>query len=91
MDDAGRFPVYTKRKLEEIYSRWNNKRQAERQAKPAQPKPVEQAVKNEVQKPAQQKPYNKPYQNKPAIKKEEPAAPVNDDMLKQLADKFKKG
>ncbi len=87
----GDFPLYTKRKLEEIYTRWNTKRQAERPAKPAQPKPVEQAVKNEGQKPAQQKPYNKPYQNKPYVKKEEPAAPVNEDMLKQLADKFKKG
>ena len=87
----GDFPLYTKRKLEEIYTRWNTKRQAERPAKPAQPKAVEHAVKNESQKPATQKPYNKPYQNKPFVKKEEPAAPVNEDMLKQLADKFKKG
>jgi DNA polymerase-3 subunit epsilon len=87
----GDFPLYTKRKLEEIYSRWNTKRQADRPVKPAQPKAVEQAVKNEAAKPAPQKPYNKPYQNKPFVKKEEPAAPVNDDMLKQLADKFKKG
>jgi DNA polymerase III subunit epsilon len=87
----GDFPLYTKRKLEEIYTRWNTKRQADRPAKPAQPKPVEQAVKSEGPKPAQQKPYNKPYQNKPFVKKEEPAAPVNEDMLKQLADKFKKG
>lgn len=83
----GDFPLYTKRKLEEIYTRWNTKRQAERQAKPAQPKPVEQtAVKSEPQKT-----YNKPYENKPFKKKEEPAAPVNEDMLKLLADKFKKG
>lgn len=83
----GDFPLYTKRKLEEIYSRWNTKRQVERPVKSAQPKPVEQTtVKSEPQKA-----YSKPYQNKPIIKKEEPAAPVNDDMLKQLADKFKKG
>ena len=83
----GDFPLYTKRKLEEIYTRWNTKRQAERQPKPAQPKPVEQsAVKSEPQKT-----YNKPHENKPFKKKEEPAAPVNEDMLKQLADKFKKG
>jgi DNA polymerase III subunit epsilon len=86
----GDFPLYTKRKLEEIYTRWNTKRQAERQAKPAQPKPVEQTVKTEASKP-QQKTYNKPYNNQPFKKKEEPAAPVNEDMLKQLADKFKKG
>jgi DNA polymerase-3 subunit epsilon len=87
----GDFPLYTKRKLEEIYTRWNTKRQAERPVKPPQPKPVGQAVKNEIPKTAQPKPYNKPYQNKPFIKKEEPAAPVNEDMLKLLADKFKKG
>jgi DNA polymerase-3 subunit epsilon len=87
----GDFPLYTKRKLEEIYKRWNTKKQAERQAKPAQPKPVEQAVKTDAPRPAQPKPFNKPYENKPFKKKEEPAAPVNDDMLKLLADKFKKG
>lgn len=92
----GDFPLYTKRKLEEIYTRWNTKRQADRQAqaKPAvlaKPKAVDQADKNEVSKQAQQKPYSKPYQNKPVVKKEEPAAPINEDMLKQLADKFKKG
>src|SRR5882757_5304444 len=39
----GDFPLYTKRKLEEIYSRWNAKRIAERQAKAAaQSKPAEQ-------------------------------------------------
>jgi len=87
----GDFPLYTKRKLEEIYTRWNSKRQAERQAKPAQPKQVEQTVKTEAKKPEPQKAYNKPYENKPFKKKEEPAVPVNEDMLKQLADKFKKG
>jgi DNA polymerase-3 subunit epsilon len=88
----GDFPLYTKRKLEEIYKRWNDKKQAERQQKAAQPKPaVEEPVKSEVPKPAPQKSFNKPYDNKPFKKKEEPAKPVNDDMLKQLADKFKKG
>ncbi|MDB5115790.1 MAG: polymerase subunit epsilon [Mucilaginibacter sp.] len=88
----GDFPLYTKRKLEEIYKRWNDKKQAERQQKAAQPKPaVEEPVKSEAPKPAPQKSYNKPYDNKPFKKKEEPAQPVNDDMLKQLADKFKKG
>jgi DNA polymerase-3 subunit epsilon len=79
----GDFPLYTKRKLEEIYTRWNTKRQAERQVKPTQPKPVEQT---EAPKPQPQKTYSKPFK-----KKEEPAAPVNEDMLKLLADKFKKG
>lgn len=88
----GDFPLYTKRKLEEIYNRWNTKKQAERQAtKPAQPKPVEQSVAKAEAPKIQPQKYNKPYENKPFKKKEEPAAPVNEDMLKLLADKFKKG
>ncbi|MDB5110902.1 MAG: 3-5 exonuclease, partial [Mucilaginibacter sp.] len=93
----GDFPLYTKRKLEEIYNRWNTKRNAERQAaKPAQPKPVEPVEKKEFSKPAPPKPNpnynaNNNRDNKPFKKKDEPALPVNEDMLKQLADKFKKG
>jgi DNA polymerase-3 subunit epsilon len=88
----GDFPLYTKRKLEEIYKRWNDKRQAERQQKAAQPKPVvPEVVKTEAPKPAPQKTFNKPTNNQPFKKKDEPAKPVNEDMLKQLADKFKKG
>jgi DNA polymerase-3 subunit epsilon len=88
----GDFPLYTKRKLEQIYKRWNDKRQADRQQKVAQPKLfTEDAKATEVPKAAHQKPYNKPYENKPFVKrKEEPAAPVNEDMLKLLSDKFKK-
>jgi DNA polymerase-3 subunit epsilon len=88
----GDFPLYTKRKLEEIYKRWNDKRQAERQQKAAQPKPVApETVKAEAPKPAPQKTFNKPTNNQPFKKKDEPAKPVNEDMLKQLADKFKNG
>jgi DNA polymerase-3 subunit epsilon len=106
----GDFPLYTKRKLEEIYSRWNAKRIAERQPKPVQPKPVEKqanleapkvaenTAKPETQRPAENQPkkeFHKPdnrnsQQNGP-FKKDEPAKPVNEDMLKMLADKFKKG
>ncbi|MCC8427077.1 3'-5' exonuclease [Mucilaginibacter sp. UR6-11] len=96
----GDFPLYTKRKLEEIYKRWNDKRQAERQQKASQPRP-ENAAKKDITTPNIQKElfqktdppktYSKPYENKPFKKKEEPAAPVNEDMLKLLADKFKKG
>ncbi|HEY4196171.1 MAG TPA: exonuclease domain-containing protein [Mucilaginibacter sp.] len=106
----GDFPLYTKRKLEEIYSRWNAKRIAERQPKPAQPKPVEKPaavdqskVVEGGNKPVSQKPienqpkkeFHKPdnrnhQQNRP-FKKDEPAKPVNEDMLKALTDKFKKG
>jgi DNA polymerase-3 subunit epsilon len=105
----GDFPLYTKRKLEEIYSRWNAKKVAERQAKPAQPKPADNQASTPVKpveaqsKPVAQQPntnqpkkeFNKPdnrnnQQNRP-FKKDEPAKPVNDDMLKMLTDKFKKG
>jgi DNA polymerase III subunit epsilon len=106
----GDFPLYTKRKLGEIYSRWNAKRVADRQPKPVQPKPAENQAKPEpakateaADKPASPKPaenqpkkeFHKPdnrsnQQNRP-FKKDEPAKPVNEDMLKMLADKFKKG
>jgi DNA polymerase-3 subunit epsilon len=91
----GDFPLYTKKQLEAIYNRWNAKRQAERAARPVQPKPV-------AEQPQQPKPAAQPakdfksnsnYQQKPFVKREDkaPAKPVNEDMLKQLADKFKKG
>jgi DNA polymerase-3 subunit epsilon len=106
----GDFPLYTKRKLEEIYSRWNAKKVAERQAKPAPPKPADSPATNvqpkpvdNTNKPAAQPPVaNQPkkefvkpdhqnnQQNRP-FKKDEPAKPVNEDMLKMLSDKFKKG
>jgi len=93
----GDFPLYTKRKLEEIYSRWSRKRNEERKAAtPAQPNANKPEEKREAAKPAPQKPvqpYNNPNKNnqQPYKKKEEPAAPVNEDMLKLLADKFKRG
>ncbi|MGN6638248.1 MAG: exonuclease domain-containing protein [Mucilaginibacter sp.] len=114
----GDFPLYTKRKLEEIYTRWSAKKAAERQAKPAQPKTAENAVKPQVQstgqtataRPEQQKVQTKPVQtnsfkkefhrpdnrynqqNKPFKKRDDsPAKPVDDDMLKMLTEKFKKG
>ncbi|QQL50809.1 3'-5' exonuclease [Mucilaginibacter ginkgonis] len=99
----GDFPLYTKRKLEQIYKRWNDKRQA------ARPKPVAQSAEGTPapqQKPQQNNQQQRPQQQRPAgqnnyrpnnqnqqqyRKKEEPAKPVNDDMLKALSDKFKKG
>ncbi|WP_214070995.1 3'-5' exonuclease [Mucilaginibacter sp. dw_454] len=88
----GDFPLYTKRKLESIYKRWNDKRKTERQQQPAQPKPAVPAPKAEEAKPTQQKPYQKLNNQQQLFKKpEEPAKPVNEDMLKLLADKFKKG
>jgi DNA polymerase-3 subunit epsilon len=91
----GDFPLYTKRKLEEIYTRFSAKKAAERQPRPAAPKPVENQATQPAKKPEYQKPHNNNnnyrQDNKPFKKKEEPAVPVNDDMLKLLADKFKKG
>jgi DNA polymerase-3 subunit epsilon len=93
----GDFPLYTKRKLEEIYKRWNAKKVAERQqARPAQPAaaPVN-SQKQEPARPAFQNngPKSTPQinSNQPFKKKDEPAKPVDDDMLKQLAMKFGKG
>ncbi|WP_428331174.1 exonuclease domain-containing protein [Mucilaginibacter sp.] len=94
----GDFPLYTKRKLEEIHNRFNAKRVAERQQRPATPKAPQAPneaktepapVKREFHKPDHVKTnnYNKPYQKKD----ESPALPVDDDMLKLLASKFKKG
>ena len=94
----GDFPLYTKRKLEEIYKRWNNKKAAERHAKHVQAKPAGQpattitpAIKHEFNKPEQQRNSNYPGTDNRPYKKDVPAQPVNDDMLKLLADKFKKG
>ncbi len=99
----GDFPLYTKRKLEEIYNRLNAKKIAERQPKPVQPKPVEPEAAKTVpaEKPVQQH-FNNPVvaknnnyarpENKSFKKRDDgPAQPVNEDMLKLLADKFKKG
>lgn len=90
----GDFPLYTKRKLEEIYSRFSAKKAAERQAKiPVQPKQETVTPRIDFQKKEFTKPDHtkNPYPNKPFKKPQEPAKPVNEDMLKLLADKFKKG
>ncbi|HEX3386218.1 MAG TPA: exonuclease domain-containing protein [Mucilaginibacter sp.] len=65
----GDFPLYTKRKLEEIYTRWNAKRTAERMARPPQPKPAESAPKPTEQPKAESQPkaeQPKTFQPKPA-------------------------
>ena len=99
----GDFPLYTKRKLEGIYNRWNAKRISERQPKPAVAKPPApvaaeaqqpgKPVQKNIQKHEPQKNFhhNKPENKTYKTKESEPAGPVNDDMLKLLADKFKKG
>ncbi len=113
----GDFPLYTKRKLQEIHDRLNLKKQSEKHPKPTvlkvEEKPavvknttdvkiahkiekIETSLKNPIKKELinSSKPFNKEGKkpnNKPFKEKDDsPALPVNDDMLKQLADKFKK-
>jgi DNA polymerase-3 subunit epsilon len=88
----GDFPLYTKHKVKEIYDRWNQSRPP----RPAQPKPAQQGQPNQTEPKKQfNKPYVKPQNQqqqppKPYKKPDEPAQPVNEDMLQMLADKFKK-
>jgi len=99
----GDFPLYTKRKLEQIYKRFTQKKE---QAKPEQKiAATEQAAPKSVvatqQQPQQtQKSYppkpNQPEQKKftprpeQPRKKDEPAQPINEDMLAALKQKFGK-
>ncbi len=65
----GDFPLYTKKKLDEIWARWNKKKEEAKAAKQQAHKPK-----------TEQKP----------IKPQEPAKPINNDMLEQLKMKFGK-
>ncbi|QJD94819.1 3'-5' exonuclease [Mucilaginibacter robiniae] len=96
----GDFPLYTKRKVEEIYKRWNQNKPAKpAQAKPIQPKPApakpmqgQQPDNNRPKKDFQRNNNFKPKHQQPVNRKnDEPATPVNNDMLQMLANKFKKG
>jgi len=70
----GDFPLYTKKKLDEEWAKFNAKRNENRAAKPQNPAPANKP----------------PYQPKPQPKKEKPAEPINTDMLEQLKMKFGK-
>lgn len=94
----GDFPLYTKRKLEQIYKRFTAKREQTKTEQKPVPQQSEQkpAAKPEVQ--PERKPFvpkHNPQGNKAFIprkeRNDEPAKPIDTDMLKQLADKFKKG
>lgn len=71
----GDFPLYTKKKLDEIWARWSKKKEEAKQAKQQN-----QAPKTEARKP------EFPRTPKP----QEPAKPINNDMLEQLKMKFGK-
>lgn len=96
----GDFPLYTKKKLEEIWVRWNKKKEQARIAKiTASPKPAGQpdAAKPVNPAPAAARPAQpagqqprKPYQQPQQPKKEKPAVNVTPDMLEQLKMKFGK-
>ncbi|PAW94490.1 DNA polymerase III subunit epsilon [Mucilaginibacter sp. MD40] len=94
----GDFPLYTKRKLEEIYKRWNAKKAASRQQNRVQPPnqgggaPSSNNVfQNNGPKSSPSIHQGQQQYPKPFKKKEEPAKPVDEDMLAQLANKFRKG
>ena len=65
----GDFPLYTKKKLDEIWARWSKKKEDAKIAKQQSQAPK-----------VEQKP----------IKPQEPAKPINNDMLEQLKMKFGK-
>ena len=84
----GDFPLYTKKKLTEIWERWSKKKdqakfEKQQQAASAGVKPTT-PTNRAVQTPA------KPTFNKPQPKKEKPAVDVTNDMLEQLKMKFGK-
>ncbi len=102
----GDFPLYTKRRLEAIYKRWNakkalNKPQTPKPEAPQNPhsKPEQNQHKPEnklaqpapqTQRPQQQRPYQKPNYPQQPRRESKPAEPINDDMLAQLKMKFGK-
>lgn len=74
----GDFPLYTKKKLEEVWTRWNKKKELSRAARQAQPATA---------------PAAKPQQPRPAAQQTQqskPAVNVTPDMLEQLKMKFGK-
>lgn len=73
----GDFPLYTKKKLDEIWARWSKQKEEQKLARQqSQPKP-------------QPRPQTPPQaQSRPQTK--EPAKPISTDMLEQLKMKFGK-
>lgn len=70
----GDFPLYTKKKLDEEWAKFNAKKNENRSPKPQNPNQSQKA----------------PYPPKPQPKQEKPAQPINTDMLEQLKMKFGK-
>eukprot|EP00388_Colpodella_angusta_P022355 GDKJ01057155.1.p4 GENE.GDKJ01057155.1~~GDKJ01057155.1.p4 ORF type:complete len:318 (-),score=30.87 GDKJ01057155.1:1632-2585(-) len=70
----GDFPLYTKKKLEEVWLRWNKKKEEQKQAR----------IQSQAQPTKPETPTHKPQE------KAKPAQPINSDMLEQLKMKFGK-
>ena len=70
----GDFPLYTKKKLDEEWAKFNAKKNENKAAKPQNSVPANKP----------------PYPKKPQPKPEKPAQPINTDMLEQLKMKFGK-
>jgi DNA polymerase-3 subunit epsilon len=102
----GDFPLYTKKKLEEIWTRWNKKKELIKQEKLANSAPkfnaaprqetapkTAEPVKNDIApvKPAAEIQKRPAFKPKPVQqKREKPAVDVTNDMLEQLKLKFGK-
>ncbi|MBC7565348.1 MAG: DNA polymerase III subunit epsilon [Pedobacter sp.] len=91
----GDFPLYTKKKLTEIWERWNKKKEALKQEKKEHEKGlVNPAAKPVNHHPSQLSTSSKPAQNqsRPQFipKKESKSVDVTNDMLEQLKMKFGK-
>jgi len=91
----GDFPLYTKKKLTEIWERWNKKKEALKQER----KELERNTVNQAPKPVAPTTPNKPQPSKPVNtqprpqftpKKESKPVDVTTDMLEQLKMKFGK-
>ncbi len=94
----GDFPLYTKKKLEEIWLRWSKKKDQLKSQKQQIAKPTPTDVTPPVAKATVEVPKTTPQprfkpQNvaqKPQPKKDKPTVPVTNDMLEQLKMKFGK-
>ncbi|WEK21124.1 MAG: exonuclease domain-containing protein [Candidatus Pedobacter colombiensis] len=80
----GDFPLYTKKKLEEIWARWNKKKDLLKQER-------QQLTEANRPKQPQAKPQQTQSKSQTApVRKEKPAVDVTNDMLEQLKMKFGK-
>lgn len=87
----GDFPLYTKKKLTEIWERWNKKKEQarqERQQAAPQFNPQHAHVRAQNNQPGQARPQQ--YHKQGHQKKNEPAKELTNDMLEQLKLKFGK-